>query len=1526
MKRKSDMDPAYASFRRTFAFYTPAALRSFFSPEDLERFLTQRFDFFRERTQEIKLRVFNPAPDELLLLNSTIIEAVLPDSRFIVDTLVDHCNSHDYRIQLMIHPVLSATRDPAGGLVETRFADAFENLETLIYIQIARLPDAELAPLATELNAILAELRRVVREHSAMLALLDRCDEGRETAVWLKDNFVLLGASLLDADGAQGARYGVFNSPAHGAALETEAMHGDFDFSEPAVGFRETRVASSVNKRRPYFLVLFRTRTGALAFAGHFASRGELAPRQFIPPLRNRILELAARFHATPTSYQLKEMLNIARNLPLGLLLTRGRLLGAWFELALANLYTDAADHMTLEDPENDAVWIAAAIPERDAATMPGPALAALLEETHAERIYDLRIPIEHNNFALIGLRPTGMSARELLRRADEARDAIFDSWTHRFRRLVQNRYVGEREISARLRRYFEGLAPDYLIHQTPDEALNDLDRLDRLTPESERAVTYYRRANGAGLIKIYSPVQCRFSEIVPILSNFGFDILEEYTFPYARPEGARFCHAFRVADAGEPGLDRADRDRIAGALTEVLNGRLASDAGDAMARGARLNARELALIKALSACYFQLERSYARITIQETLARNAEFCKALADFFRARLSPVATGSDARAIEGLSAPARARCEALAEAMPSLTDESLARNLITLVAAIVRTNFFLDRAAVSFKIHSRTAHFIPEPRPLYEIFVYAVDFEGVHLRSDLVARGGIRWSDRPDDFRTETLGLMKAQMVKNTIITPAGSKGGFALKRATFPDRAARQRAGESAYRRFIECLLELTDNLSPDGAIAPVPNIRRLDQNDPYLVVAADKGTATFSDLANEISAERNFWLGDAFASGGANGYDHKKQGVTARGAWESVKRFFYELGQDPERDALSVIGIGDMSGDVFGNGLLLSSSVRLIAAFNHAWIFVDPAPDPHIAYAERARLFAAGANWDEYNPTLISAGGGIYARSAKKIPVSVQTRAALGLKARTLSGEELIRAILRAPADLLWNGGIGTYVKAAAESNFQAHDSANDRVRIDGAELRVRVVAEGGNLGFTQAARIEAAQAGVRLNTDAIDNSGGVNMSDHEVNLKILLDQLVRKGKIADVNERNRWIRKLEDEELVLVLAANHDNNLALSLEERRTPRDFVFIRALIRNLNRAGWINRQQDAIPFEADLDRIEAGERRLARPILCALTGFARLMLAGELLDANCFQGPEFTRILTAYFPAALAKLYETEILQHPLRREILVTEGLNYIVNRAGATYFQKLTMRTSAPAARIAETYIRLDASLGLERLRKPPFLAALPAAASYAYLLLLEDEIEGMNARLLEHPEDLDLLLNANPAEFRKLLTEAGACVEYRPSRELRAALRKTPDAARSTALAAFAEVAALDDAFALFLRRKRGQLGAGAPEYFRGLERLHILKLREIAGKLRSHTAWEVRFLARIDAALEELGFLALELTASEEGAGLAQALDVIEQIEALAESGGLSAAGLYEMLEQARRAGRSRATASIQSPPGP
>lgn len=1515
MQHNLSQDPAYASFRRACAFYTPSALRSFFSPDDLERFLRQRFEFFLERTEEIKLRVFNPAPDELLLLNSTIIEAALPDSRFIVDTLVEHCNSREFRIQLMIHPVLSATRDASGRLVETQFADQYENLETLIYIQIARLPDAELAPLAAELGAILAELRRVVHDHGAMLALLDRCDEGRDTAVWLKENFILLGASALDADGAGKTRYGVFHSSRHGAALETEARQGAFDYSESAVGFRETNVASSVNKRRPYFLVLFRTRTGALVFAGHFASRSELAPREQIPPLRGRILELAARFHATPTSYQLKELLSIARSLPAGLLLTRGRLLAAWFDLALANLYTDAVDHIALEDPENDAVWIAAAIPERDAATIPGAALDELITATGAERIYDLRIPIERNQFALIGLRSATIRSPELLKQTNAARDAIFDSWTHRFRRLVQNRYVGEREISARLRRYFDGLAPDYPIHQTPDEALSDLDRLDRMAPESERAVSYYQRANGAELIKIYSPAQCRFSEVVPILSNFGFEILEEYTFPYAGLSGARFCHAFRVANI--PALDRTDRERIAGALAEILNGRLASDAGDAMACSDPLSARELALIKALCACYFQMERSYARITIQETLARNASFCKALAEFFHARLAPGARAADANAPGGDAETAQARCAAIAEAMPSLTDESLARNLITLVGAIVRTNYFAGGPAISFKIHSQAVHFAPEPRPLYEIFVYAVDFEGVHLRSDRVARGGIRWSDRPDDFRTETLGLMKAQMVKNTVITPAGSKGGFALKRASFADRQERQRAGVHAYRRFIDCLLELTDNLAPDGSIAPAPGLSRLDQDDPYLVVAADKGTATFSDLANEVSAARNFWLGDAFASGGANGYDHKKQGVTARGAWESVKRFFYELGQDPERDPLTVVGIGDMSGDVFGNGLLLSRSVRLLAAFNHAWIFVDPTPDAEKAFAERARLFAAAANWDEYNPALLSAGGGVYARSSKKIALSTEARAALGVKARSLSGEELIRAILRAPADLLWNGGIGTYVKASTESHFQAHDSANDRVRVDGAELRVRVVAEGGNLGFTQAGRIEAAEAGVRLNTDAIDNSGGVNMSDHEVNLKILLDSLVRKGRIADVAERNRWIRKLEAEEMQLVLATNHDNNLALSLEERRTPRDFVFVRALIRNLNRAGWINRQQDAIPFEADLDRIEAGDRKLPRPVLCALTGFARLMLARELLDANCFQDPECAELLLTYFPASLADAYREEILEHPLRREILVTEGLNYIVNRAGAAYFQKLAMRTFATPARIAETYIRLDFSLGLDRLRRPNFLAALPAEASYAYLSLLEDEIEGMNARLLEHPADLQTLADADPAEFEKLLAEAGACVEFRPARELRAALRKAPEAVRAEALAAFAQIAALDDACALYLRSKRGAGRAETAAYFRGLERLRILKLRAIAAKLRTQTAWEVRFLARIDASLEELGFLALELDANDQNAARTQVLDIVEQIEALADSGGLSAAGFYEMLEQARRAGQPGAT---------
>jgi glutamate dehydrogenase len=592
--------------------------------------------------------------------------------------------------------------------------------------------------------------------------------------------------------------------------------------------------------------------------------------------------------------------------------------------------------------------------------------------------------------------------------------------------------------------------------------------------------------------------------------------------------------------------------------------------------------------------------------------------------------------------------------------------------------------------------------LPQPKPLYEIFVYSPRFEGIHLRGGKVARGGLRWSDRPDDFRTEVLGLVKAQMVKNTVIVPVGSKGGFVLKKAPPPsEREAWMKEGIACYQDYLRGLLDLTDNLVA-GQTVPPPHVVRVDGDDPYLVVAADKGTATFSDYANAVSAEYGHWLGDAFASGGSMGYDHKVMGITARGAWESVKRHFREMGLDTQSTDFTVVGVGDMSGDVFGNGMLLSQHIRLVAAFDHRHIFIDPSPDAASSFAERDRLFKLPrSSWADYDAKLISAGGGIWARSEKSVPLSPQAREALGIAAEQLTPAELVTAILKAPVDLLYNGGIGTYVKASTETHADVGDRANDPVRINGNELRVKVVAEGGNLGFTQRGRIEAALAGVRLNTDAIDNSAGVDTSDHEVNIKILLNIAVSDGELTE-KQRNTLLPQMTDEVAALVLRDNYFQSQALSIGKRLAPRQLDEQARFMRFLEKIGQLNRKIEFLPSEDVIAERKAKGLGLTSPEMAVLLAYSKMWLNDELIASDLPEDPWVASALERYFPTRLKEKFATYIPRHPLKREIIATHVLNSMVNRVGPTFVHRLSEITGTTAPQIVRAYLASREVFGL--------------------------------------------------------------------------------------------------------------------------------------------------------------------------------------------------------------------------------
>ncbi len=818
-------------------------------------------------------------------------------------------------------------------------------------------------------------------------------------------------------------------------------------------------------------------------------------------------------------------------------------------------------------------------------------------------------------------------------------------------------------------------------------EAVLDVDYLASLTEDAPYAVRAYQRLEDADNIfcfKVYAHVEraIPLSNILPVLDNMGCRTLEEYGYPVkSEALGGYWVQEFiiRLPDGHRtPFADfRDDFERVLMALSRRQT---ENDGFNALALSGQ-SWREIALIRAFCRYRVQSGLDPSPDIQQAALRENPEVVKALLDLFTLKFAP---GGDVESRRAGAEAAKEKIDGLLQKVASLDHDRVLRRLAALVGAMQRTNYFQPgpdgqpKDYISFKVASRELADLPEPKPYREIFVLAPHVEGVHLRFGPVARGGLRWSDRKDDFRTEVLGLVKAQQVKNAVIVPVGSKGGFfpkSLPRNGTPD-AIRAEAVR-AYKTFLSGLLDLTDNIDARGEILPPKDVVSWDAPDPYLVVAADKGTATFSDIANGVSADYGFWLGDAFASGGSVGYDHKAMGITARGAWEAVKRHFREIGKDIQSEAFTVAGVGDMSGDVFGNGMLLSKQTRLVAAFDHRDIFLDPNPDPEASFAERQRMFALPrSSWQDYNKDLISKGGGVFPRGQKSIPLSPEVKAMLDLTASEVSPFDLMQAILKARVELLYFGGIGTYIKAPQQSHLDVGDKANDAIRIDATEVRAQVIGEGANLGMTQAGRIAAAERGIRLNTDAIDNSAGVDCSDHEVNIKILLGQLTAAGRMT-IEARNKLLAEMTDDVARHVLRHNYDQTLALSLQESYAAEDNVAAQGFMKDLESRGKLDRKVEGLPSNAELEARRGQGRGLYRPELAVTMAYGKIVLFDDIVASAAPDDPGFAQVAVDYFPAALHG-YTEAIARHRLRREIVATVLANEIVNMCGPSFASRL--------------------------------------------------------------------------------------------------------------------------------------------------------------------------------------------------------------------------------------------------------
>jgi glutamate dehydrogenase len=1303
-----------------------------------------------------RVRVFNPTVAEHGWQSThTIVEIVNDDMPFLVDSVTMEVNRHGLTLHLIIHPIIAVRRDAEGTLLAMGAAaeadgktGAAAPRESFIHVEVDRVPDAAAQEaLAEGVLRVLGDVRLAVNDwpkmQDCLLAIArgleerppqlpaEELAEGRAFLLWLADNhFTLLGHrqhELVVRDGEDG----LVVVPGSSLGILREAKSTDAGAS---ASFAALPPEVRAQARRPELLVVTKStsrstvhRPGYLdyvavkrfdaqgqvvgedRFLGLFTSTAYSDSPKEIPLLRRKVADVVERAGVSPGSHAGKALDNILETYPRDELFQTGA--DELLRIATGILRLGERQRFRLFvrlDPYERFVSCLIYAPRENYTTELRQKWQALLVQAYNASSAEFNVHLSESVLARIHItvrtqpgKIPAVDVREL-----EARlVAAARRWDDDLRAALLEA-AGEARGNALLRQYQGAFPAGYREEFAARAAVPDIELMASLSDARPLGMNLYRPLEAAPgtlrfkLLRRGAPLT--LSASLPMLEHLGMKVLDEHPYRVAPQDtDAVWIHDFGLLAAvgpAEPDVD-ALRPVFEDAFDAVLRGTVENDDFNRLVVAAQLPAAQIVVLRAYAKYMRQIGFALSHSFIEATLVAHADIARQLLALFVLRFDPQQTAPEA-AIAAQVAAQVAAIEAALEHVENLSEDRVLRQYLALMQATVRTNYWRTDAAgqrrsfVSFKFDAARVPGLPAPRPLFEIFVYSPRFEGVHLRGGKVARGGLRWSDRPEDFRTEVLGLVKAQMVKNTVIVPVGSKGGFVLKRApAASDREAYLREGVACYQDYLRGLLDLTDNLAGTRVVPP-PQLRRHDADDPYLVVAADKGTATFSDYANAISKEYGFWLGDAFASGGSVGYDHKAMGITARGAWESVKRHFREMGIDTQATDFTVVGIGDMSGDVFGNGMLLSRHIRLVAAFDHRHIFLDPAPDAARSFVERQRLFALPrSSWADYDATLISAGGGIHARSAKSIVLTPEVQAALGVQAGALTPTELVNAILKAPVDLLYNGGIGTYVKATSESHAQVGDRANDALRVNGRELRAKVLAEGGNLGCTQLGRIEYAQAGGRINTDAIDNSAGVDTSDHEVNIKILLGLAVAEGELTE-KQRNTLLPEMTDEVAALVLRDNVFQTQVLSVTGRIAPQLLDAQGRFMQFLEKAGRLDRAIEFLPSEAEIAERRSRGQGLTAPERAVLLAYSKMWLYDELLASPLPDDPWVATALERYFPQALQQRFAAWLPRHPLRREIIATHVTNSMVNRVGSTFVHRLAETTGARAFEVVRAYL----------------------------------------------------------------------------------------------------------------------------------------------------------------------------------------------------------------------------------------
>ncbi|MFF9514173.1 NAD-glutamate dehydrogenase [Streptomyces achromogenes] len=1237
------------------------------------------------------------------------------------------------------------------------------HVESWIHVEIDRETDrADLKQISADLLRVLSDVREAVEDWEKMRESAIRIADGlegepapadlprpevaeaRELLHWLAaDHFTFLGYreyQLRDDDtlaAVPGTGLGILRSDPHHAKEDQHPVSPSFERlpADARAKAREhkllvlTKANSRATVHRPSYLDYIGVKkfdadgnvVGERRFLGLFSSAAYTESVRRVPVIRRKVDEVLARAGFSPHSHDGRDLLQIMETYP------RDEL----FQTPVAELQAIVTSVLYLQERRRLRLYL-----RQDEYGRYYSALVYLPRDRYTTGVRLRIIDILKEELGGTSVDFTAWNTESILSRLHfvvrvpqgtelpELSDADKEriearlveaarSWADAFAEALTAE-CGEERAAEVLRRYNHAFPEGYKADHSPRAAVADLVHLEQLSEEKAFSLSLYEPVGAAPderRFKIYQKGgTVSLSKVLPVLSRLGVEVTDErpyemrcadrttawiYDFGLRMPKSLGGGNGDYLGDDG--------RERFQDAFAATWTGKAENDGFNALVLSAGLTWRQAMVLRAYAKYLRQAGSTFSQDYMEDTLRNNVHTTRLLVSLFEARMSPERQQAGVEITDALLE----ELDAALEQVASLDEDRILRSFLTVIKATLRTNFFQEGPGgephdyVSMKFDPQAIPDLPAPRPAFEIWVYSPRVEGVHLRFGKVARGGLRWSDRREDFRTEILGLVKAQMVKNTVIVPVGAKGGFVAKQLPDPgvDRDAWLAEGIASYKTFISALLDITDNMV-GGEVVPPRDVVRHDGDDTYLVVAADKGTATFSDIANDVANSYEFWLGDAFASGGSAGYDHKGMGITARGAWESVKRHFRELGVDTQTEDFTVVGIGDMSGDVFGNGMLLSEHIRLVAAFDHRHIFIDPNPDAATSYAERRRLFELPrSSWADYDTGLLSAGGGIFPRTAKSIPLNSHIREALGIdgKVAKMTPADLMRTILKAPVDLLWNGGIGTYVKASTESHADVGDKANDAIRVDGQDLRAKVVGEGGNLGLTQLGRIEFARLGGKINTDAIDNSAGVDTSDHEVNIKILLNGLVTDGDMT-VKQRNKLLAEMTDEVGALVLRNNYAQNTALANALFQAKDMLHAQQRFIRHLVREGHLDRALEFLPTDRQIRERLAQSQGLTGPETAVVLAYTKITVAEELLHTSLPDDPYLRGLLHAYFPTALRERFADAIDNHPLRREITTTVLVNDTVNTGGTTYLHRLREETGASLEEIvrAQTAARV--------------------------------------------------------------------------------------------------------------------------------------------------------------------------------------------------------------------------------------